>query len=66
MRLTSLPFIVSQPFIEACVENKNLSEASKYIVRLADHGEKMEWLCQIGYVCAHLTFLDSWPPTSDL
>lgn len=37
-----------QPFIEACIQQKNLPEAAKYIQRLSDYQEQMEWLCNIG------------------
>ncbi len=38
-----------QPFIEVCIQYKNLTEAAKYIARLADYHEQMEWLCNIGF-----------------
>lgn len=44
-----VPPIGFQPFVEACVEQKEPVEAVKYINRLPDPGEKMEWLCNIGY-----------------
>ncbi len=37
------------PFVEACIEQKNYPEAAKYIQRLSDPHEMMEWLCNIGY-----------------
>ena len=42
------PVIGYLPFIEACVEAKELSEAVKYIERLPDHRTQIEWLCAIG------------------
>jgi hypothetical protein len=44
-----VPPIGFQPFIEACIAHKNLPEAAKYIARLTDYHEQMEWLCNIGY-----------------
>jgi hypothetical protein len=43
------PPIGFAPFIEACVQQGNLAEANKYISRLPDYHEQMEWLCNIGY-----------------
>jgi len=43
------PPIGFQPFIEACITHNNLAEASKYIARLPEYHEQMEWLCNIGY-----------------
>lgn len=37
------------PFVEACVEEKALVEASKYIKRIEDIAEKMQWFCNIGF-----------------
>lgn len=39
---------VVQPFVEACVEAKNYNEAAKYIIRLPDVHEQMEWFGNIG------------------
>ena len=36
------------PFIEACVEQKEMMEAVRYIDRLPDHRTQIEWLCAIG------------------
>lgn len=44
-----VPPIGFQPFIEACILHKNLPEAAKYIARLPDYHEQMEWLCNINY-----------------
>ena len=44
-----VPPIGYQPFIEACITYKNLPEAARYIARLPDYHEQMEWLCNIGY-----------------
>ena len=44
-----VPPIGFQPFIEACIAQKNLVEAAKYIARLSDYHEQMEWLCNINY-----------------
>jgi len=37
------------PFIEACVEQKAFGEAAKYITRLDDPTEQIEWFCNIGF-----------------
>ena len=37
------------PFVEACVEAKEYTEAAKYIERLGEHRVQIEWLCAIGY-----------------
>ena len=37
------------PFVEACVEQKEYTEAVKYIERLSEHRVQIEWLCAIGY-----------------
>jgi len=44
-----VPPIGFLPFVEACIEMKNLPEAAKYIARLPEAHEQMEWLCNIGY-----------------
>jgi hypothetical protein len=44
-----VPPIGFQPFIEACVEQRAFVEAARYIQRLPDPHERMEWLCNIGY-----------------
>ena len=38
------------PFVEACVEQGANAEAAKYIRRLEEPAEKMQWFCNIGYV----------------
>lgn len=43
------PPIGFQPFVEACVEQKNFAEAARYIARLPDPHEQMEWFGNIGY-----------------
>eukprot|EP01006_Ploeotia_vitrea_P014258 TRINITY_DN3823_c0_g1_i1.p1 TRINITY_DN3823_c0_g1~~TRINITY_DN3823_c0_g1_i1.p1 ORF type:complete len:855 (+),score=458.50 TRINITY_DN3823_c0_g1_i1:18-2582(+) len=35
------------PFIEACVQEKQMQEATKYILKLPDYADKMNWLCNI-------------------
>lgn len=42
------PPIGFQPFIEACVAQNNVQEASRYIKMLQEPGEQMEWFCNIG------------------
>jgi len=41
------PSIGYEPFIEACIENKAITEAVKYISKLSYSNEKMEWFCSI-------------------
>ena len=36
------------PFVQACVEEKALIEAAKYIKRLDDVAEQLQWFCNIG------------------
>lgn len=43
-----VPPIGFQPFIEACIARNNVAEAAKYIARLPDYQEQMEWLCDSG------------------
>lgn len=43
-----VPPIGFQPFIEACLQQRNVHEAARYIARLPDYHEQMEWLCNIG------------------
>jgi len=43
------PPIGFTPFVEACVEEKQFSEAAKYIMRINDVHEQMEWFGNIGY-----------------
>jgi len=44
-----VPPIGFEPFVEACVEEKAYEQAVKYIQRMTDPHEQMEWLCNIGY-----------------
>lgn len=44
-----VPPIGFGPFVEACVEQKAFVEAARYIVRLPEPHQQMEWLCHIGY-----------------
>jgi len=44
-----VPPIGFEPFVEACVEEKAYDQAVKYIQRMTDPHEQMEWLCNIGY-----------------
>jgi len=44
-----VPPIGFVPFVEACVDQKQLVEAHKYIQRLPDTHEQIEWLANIGY-----------------
>eukprot|EP00455_Lapot_gusevi_P050047 TRINITY_DN7201_c0_g1_i3.p1 TRINITY_DN7201_c0_g1~~TRINITY_DN7201_c0_g1_i3.p1 ORF type:complete len:118 (-),score=25.31 TRINITY_DN7201_c0_g1_i3:42-395(-) len=37
------------PFVESCVEQKNLAEAAKYILKLPEAEQQMEWFCNIGF-----------------
>eukprot|EP00823_Brevimastigomonas_motovehiculus_P004940 TRINITY_DN3388_c0_g1_i1.p1 TRINITY_DN3388_c0_g1~~TRINITY_DN3388_c0_g1_i1.p1 ORF type:complete len:857 (+),score=223.08 TRINITY_DN3388_c0_g1_i1:107-2677(+) len=37
-----------EPFVEACVEQKNMIEAARYIERLSEYQEQLEWYCTIG------------------
>ena len=37
-----------EPFVEACVEKNNFSEAFKYIVKMNDPVDKVVWFCKIG------------------
>eukprot|EP00457_Paulinella_chromatophora_P001435 gb/GEZN01001437.1/.p1 GENE.gb/GEZN01001437.1/~~gb/GEZN01001437.1/.p1 ORF type:complete len:837 (-),score=141.79 gb/GEZN01001437.1/:524-3034(-) len=43
-----VPPIGFGPFIEACVEYKQLEHAARFISRLPDPTEQMEWFCNIG------------------
>lgn len=42
------PIIGLTPFIEACIDQQETDEARKYIDRLTDHRDQIEWLCNIG------------------
>lgn len=42
------PPIGYPPFIEACIQQGNNLEAAKYIARLPEYHEQMEWFCNIG------------------
>ena len=44
-----VPPIGFTPFIEACIAAGNPSEAARYIAKLPEYHEQMEWLCNIGY-----------------
>jgi len=44
-----VPPIGFLPFVEACVEQKSSTEAYKYIQKLPEPTQQMEWLCNIGY-----------------
>jgi hypothetical protein len=43
------PPIGYAPFIEACIAAGAPAEAAKYIARLPEYHEQMEWLCNIGF-----------------
>jgi hypothetical protein len=43
------PPIGFEPFIEACISCGAPQEAAKYIARLPEYHEQMEWYCNIGY-----------------
>jgi len=43
------PPIGFEPFIEACLACNAPGEAAKYIARLPEYHEQMEWYCNIGY-----------------
>ncbi len=42
------PAIGYEPYIEACVQNNNKVEASKYVALLSDTAEQLEWYCTLG------------------
>eukprot|EP00808_Paulinella_micropora_P026058 g73926.t1 len=43
-----IPPIGFGPFIECCVEHKEWEHAARFISRLPDATEQMEWFCNIG------------------